>query len=146
MSELHDSTTRGYVVPIGGAEDKTGGAQILTRFAQLCGGRRARIIILPTASQLDDTGHRYAKLFRKELRCGLKCVCRGRIDGRNTTVNREGKADQRTAKEQAAHMGQWQHSLDLAIDFVVEKVSVMPHAVAQYALPAGAMKERRGWA
>ena len=64
MSELHDSTTRGYVIPIGGAEDKTGDAQILKRFAQLCGGRRARIVILPTASQLDDTGHRYAKLFR----------------------------------------------------------------------------------
>ena len=63
--DLHDSPTRGYVIPIGGAEDKTGDAQILKRFAQLCGGRRARIIILPTASQLDDTGHRYAKLFRE---------------------------------------------------------------------------------
>jgi len=64
VTDLHDSTTRGYVIPIGGAEDKTGDVQILKRFAQLCGGRRARIIILPTASQLDDTGHRYAKLFR----------------------------------------------------------------------------------
>ena len=64
MTDLHESTTRGYVIPIGGAEDKTGDVQILKRFAQLCGGRRARIVILPTASQLDDTGHRYAKLFR----------------------------------------------------------------------------------
>jgi len=64
MTDLHESTTRGYVIPIGGAEDKTGDVQILKRFAQLCGRRRARIVILPTASQLDDTGHRYAKLFR----------------------------------------------------------------------------------
>lgn len=62
--EMHDSPARGFVVPIGGAEDKTGDRGILRRFAQLCGGRRSRIAILPTASQLDDTGHRYAKLFR----------------------------------------------------------------------------------
>lgn len=63
--EMHESSNRGYVVPIGGAEDKAGGMDILRRFAKLCGGRRARIAIVPTASQLEDTGHRYAKLFRE---------------------------------------------------------------------------------
>jgi cyanophycinase len=60
-----DSATRGFIIPIGGAEDKTGDRDILKRFAQLCGGRRARIAIIPTASQLEDTGHKYAKLFRE---------------------------------------------------------------------------------
>ena len=63
--EMHDSPSRGYVIPIGGAEDKTGDMGILRRFATLCGGARARVAIIPTASQLDDTGHRYAKLFRE---------------------------------------------------------------------------------
>ena len=65
MTDLHESTSRGYIVPIGGAEDKSGDMRILKRFAELCGGRRARIAIIPTASQLDDTGHKYAKLFRE---------------------------------------------------------------------------------
>jgi cyanophycinase len=60
-----EAGARGYVVAIGGAEDKAGDRDILRRFARLCGGRRARIAILPTASQLDDTGHRYARLFRE---------------------------------------------------------------------------------
>lgn len=60
-----DSSTRGFIVPIGGAEDKTGDRDILKKFAQLCGGRRARIAIIPTASQLEDTGHKYAQLFRE---------------------------------------------------------------------------------
>ncbi len=62
--EMHDSASRGHVVAIGGAEDKNGGMEILRRFAKLCGGRRARIAIIPTASQLPGTGHRYAELFR----------------------------------------------------------------------------------
>jgi cyanophycinase len=65
VSDPQESTTRGFIVPIGGAEDKTGDRDILKKFAQLCGGRRARIAIIPTASQLDDTGHRYAKIFRE---------------------------------------------------------------------------------
>jgi len=62
---MHDSPNRGYVIPIGGAEDKMGDMDILRRFAKLCGGRRARIAIIPTASQLSDTGHRYSRLFRE---------------------------------------------------------------------------------
>jgi cyanophycinase len=64
VSEPIESANRGHIVPIGGAEDKNGGMEILRRFARLCGGRRSRIAIIPTASQLADTGHRYAKLFR----------------------------------------------------------------------------------
>ncbi|MFT4937330.1 MAG: cyanophycinase [Paraglaciecola sp.] len=54
---------RGYVIPIGGAEEKINNPEILQRFVELAGGKDAVICIIPTASQLDDTGERYEKLF-----------------------------------------------------------------------------------
>ncbi len=51
---------RGFIVPIGGAEDKTGERAILRRFAEICDGR---IAILPTASESSKTGPRYERLF-----------------------------------------------------------------------------------
>lgn len=62
-----DNPNRGWIVPIGGAEDKAGDEIILKRFVDLCGGRKARIAVIPTASELRDTGRRYEKLF-DELR------------------------------------------------------------------------------
>jgi len=55
---------RGYIIPIGGAEDKISAVEILRRFAELAGGKRARIAIIPTASTQGDTGARYEGLFR----------------------------------------------------------------------------------
>lgn len=55
---------RGWIVPIGGAEDKISAVDILRRFTELAGGERARIAIIPTASMLPDTGARYEQLFR----------------------------------------------------------------------------------
>ena len=43
---------RGYVIPIGGAEEKFRDPAILKRFVDLCGGSAARIAIIPTASRL----------------------------------------------------------------------------------------------
>ncbi len=60
-----DNSQRGYIIPIGGAEEKLGNPEILERFVNLCGGTDARISIIPTASQLEDTGRNYEKLFRK---------------------------------------------------------------------------------
>jgi len=57
--------TRGYVIPVGGAEDKVRDAEILRRFVRLCGGQDGRIAVIPTASQLDDTGQKYEELFGK---------------------------------------------------------------------------------
>jgi cyanophycinase len=57
--------TRGYIIPIGGAEEKFHNPQILDRFIEICGGKSARIAIIPTASELEDTGRNYEKLFRK---------------------------------------------------------------------------------
>lgn len=56
---------RGYIVPIGGAEEKLENPEILDRFISVCGGKDARIAIIPTASELEDTGRNYEKLFRK---------------------------------------------------------------------------------
>lgn len=56
---------RGYIIPIGGAEDKEGSANILRKFIEVSGGKTSRIVIIPTASKLEDTGRRYEKLFRQ---------------------------------------------------------------------------------
>ena len=57
-------TLRGWIVPVGGAEAKVGETDILRRFVRICGGRDARIAIVPTASQLVDTGSRYEEIFK----------------------------------------------------------------------------------
>jgi cyanophycinase len=54
---------RGFIVPVGGAEEKMGDVAILRRFATLCGGPGSRIAIIPTASSQADTGARYEELF-----------------------------------------------------------------------------------
>lgn len=55
--------TRGYIVPVGGAEKKTAEMSILKRFVKIAGGGDARIVVIPTASELEDTGERYVDLF-----------------------------------------------------------------------------------
>ncbi|NDW23171.1 cyanophycinase [Alteromonas hispanica] len=60
-----DGTQRGYVIPIGGAEEKIDNPEILSKFVELCGGKDAVITIIPTASQLDDTGTRYQQIFEE---------------------------------------------------------------------------------
>ena len=59
-----ETGTRGYVIPVGGAEAKLSDPTILTRFVALCGGMDARIAVIPTASELEDTGRRYVELFK----------------------------------------------------------------------------------
>lgn len=59
------NTERGFIIPIGGAEEKLHSPEILDRFVEVCGGKEARIAIIPTASELEDTGRNYEKLFRK---------------------------------------------------------------------------------
>lgn len=60
---MEDGEQRGWIVPIGGAEEKQNDARILERFVQLCGGKDADIVVIPTASQLHDTGSRYEQIF-----------------------------------------------------------------------------------
>jgi len=63
---------RGFIIPIGGAEGKGRKSAILSRFAKLCGGREARIMVIPTASLLDETGPLYEKLFQS---MGARSMC-----------------------------------------------------------------------
>ncbi|MEM8814797.1 MAG: cyanophycinase [Pseudomonadota bacterium] len=60
-----ENTDRGYVIPIGGGEEKLNNPEILDRFVDVCGGKTSRIGIIPTASELEDTGRNYEKLFRR---------------------------------------------------------------------------------
>ncbi|MEH6357643.1 MAG: cyanophycinase [Pseudomonadales bacterium] len=62
-SPVKDGQKRGYVIPIGGAEERTDSGPVLNRFVDLCGGKEARIVIIPTASQLPDTGDKYVEIF-----------------------------------------------------------------------------------
>ncbi len=62
-ASVPDGHVRGFIVPIGGAEDKVGDDIILKRFVELAGGRDAHIVVIPSASELRDTGRRYARLF-----------------------------------------------------------------------------------
>lgn len=64
-SDTATDSSRGYIIPIGGAEEKLQNPEILDRFIEICGGRPARIAIIPTASELEDTGRNYEKLFRR---------------------------------------------------------------------------------
>jgi cyanophycinase len=54
--------SRGFIVPIGGAEDKVGDALILRRVLKLC-GIKPNIAVIPTASRKEDTGRNYQSLF-----------------------------------------------------------------------------------
>jgi cyanophycinase len=63
-SRVPPGSSRGFIVPIGGAEDKLGDEAILKKFVKVCGGRDARIAVIPTASELKSTGRRYEELFR----------------------------------------------------------------------------------
>ena len=63
-SKVADGAERGWIIPIGGAEEKENSPQILRRFVELCAADGAAdIVIIPTASQLADTGARYERIF-----------------------------------------------------------------------------------
>jgi cyanophycinase len=62
-SQIPEGGTRGWIVPIGGGEEKENDPKILQRFVEICGGDQADIVVVPTASRLADTGARYEKIF-----------------------------------------------------------------------------------
>jgi len=64
-SKVPDGETRGWIVPIGGAENKENDKRILARFVAVSGGSHADIVVIPTASRLHETGARYEQLFRQ---------------------------------------------------------------------------------
>ena len=62
-SRVAEGERRGWIIPIGGAEDKENDKRVLRKFFELCGGEGAQIAVIPTASKLNDTGDRYTELF-----------------------------------------------------------------------------------
>ena len=64
-SKVPDGERRGWIVPIGGAENKENDREILERFVSLSGGDAADIVVIPTASRAHETGPRYEQIFRE---------------------------------------------------------------------------------
>jgi cyanophycinase len=64
-SKVPDGQERGWIIPIGGAENKENDRHILERFVRVSGGDAADIVVIPTASRMYETGPRYEKLFRE---------------------------------------------------------------------------------
>jgi cyanophycinase len=64
-SKIPDGETRGWIVPIGGAENKENDRRILERFVRVSGGANADIVVIPSASRLYETGPRYERIFRE---------------------------------------------------------------------------------
>ena len=63
-SKVAEGAERGWIIPIGGAEEKENSPQILRRFVELCAANgEADIVVIPTASQMADSGTRYEKIF-----------------------------------------------------------------------------------
>ncbi len=51
---------------IGGAEDRVGRASLLRQFVKLSGGRRAKLVLIPTASSFqDEVVHSYTEVFTR---------------------------------------------------------------------------------
>ena len=62
-SRIPEGQERGWIVPIGGAENKENDRHILERFVRVSGGDAANIVVIPTASRMHETGPRYERLF-----------------------------------------------------------------------------------
>ncbi len=63
-SKIPEGETRGWIVPIGGAENKENDRDILEHFVAVSGGESANIVVIPTASRLSETGPRYEQIFK----------------------------------------------------------------------------------
>jgi cyanophycinase len=60
------STVHTSLLIIGGAEDKVGRATVLRRFVRLAGGRKARIVVIPTASSSpNEAVQTYTTIFTR---------------------------------------------------------------------------------
>src|ERR1700743_313977 len=64
-SKIPDGEMRGWIVPIGGPENKENDRHILERFVGVSGGSDANIVVIPTASRMHETGPRYEKIFKE---------------------------------------------------------------------------------
>src|SRR5271156_6397508 len=63
-SKIPHGQARGWIVPIGGGENKENHRPTRDRSVRFPGGAAADIVVIPTASRMHETGPRYEKLFR----------------------------------------------------------------------------------
>ncbi|HTQ79652.1 MAG TPA: cyanophycinase [Thermoanaerobaculia bacterium] len=63
MKKVASPPAPGRLIAIGGAEDKTRDRAILSCFVESAGGAAADLVVLATASEVPETGERYATLF-----------------------------------------------------------------------------------
>ena len=68
-ASVANGAERGFIIPIGGGEDRIKEMQIHRRFVELSGGADASIVVIPTASMLHETGQDYHRIF-SELGAG----------------------------------------------------------------------------
>jgi cyanophycinase len=77
---VDDGVSPGRLLIIGGAEDRCCGAGLLERFVDLCGGERARIVLVTTATgRPDQVSAEYEQVFRK---LGVETMSELRLRGR----------------------------------------------------------------
>lgn len=62
-SRVPEGRQRGWIIAIGGAENKENDRRILERFVGASGGASADIVVIPTASRMHETGPRYERIF-----------------------------------------------------------------------------------
>src|SRR5215475_6399371 len=62
-SRVPEGQQRGWIIPIGGAENKENDRRILERFVRVSGGSAADLVVIPTASRVHETGARYQQVF-----------------------------------------------------------------------------------
>ncbi len=62
-SPINQTAARGFIIPIGGGEDRVKERHIHRRFVELSGGSNADIVVIPTASELETTGEDYRRIF-----------------------------------------------------------------------------------
>ena len=78
---MDDGGIPGCLLIIGGAEDRCCGSGVLERFAQLCGGAKARVVVITTATGMPDRVlAEYQQVFRK---LGVRHVRELAISGRS---------------------------------------------------------------
>src|SRR6202046_2806749 len=63
-SKIPHGETRGWIVPIGGAENKENNPPSTRQFVRVSRGSDADTFVIPTASRMHETGTRYEKLFQ----------------------------------------------------------------------------------
>ncbi len=64
-ARVSENGQRGWIVPVGGGERKVHTSTILQQLVVLSGGDEARMVIIPTASELDTAGERTRDVFRE---------------------------------------------------------------------------------